>query len=62
LIHPLRTSSTLSYFILGSAIEVALLAGVVYFAWTWPKVAPATTAPGRAAPAHHVPQTAPSTA
>lgn len=27
-----------NYFILGSAIEVALLAAVVYFAWTWPKV------------------------
>src|ERR671934_3071067 len=26
-----------SYYILGSAIEVALLAAVVYFAWTWPK-------------------------
>jgi hypothetical protein len=27
-----------NYFILGSLIEVALLAGVVYYAWTWPKV------------------------
>lgn len=26
-----------SYYILGSAIEVALLAGIVYYAWTWPK-------------------------
>jgi hypothetical protein len=26
-----------NYFILGSAIEVALLAGIVYYAWTWPK-------------------------
>jgi Family of unknown function (DUF6326) len=26
-----------SYFILGSVIEVALLAAVVYYAWTWPK-------------------------
>jgi hypothetical protein len=25
------------YFILGSAIEVVLLAGVAYYAWTWPK-------------------------
>lgn len=31
-----------SYYILGSAIEVALLAGVGYLAWTWPK---ATDAP-----------------
>ncbi len=27
-----------SYYILGSAMEVALLAAVVYYAWTWPKV------------------------
>lgn len=26
-----------TYFILGSAIEVALLAGIAYYAWTWPK-------------------------
>ena len=25
------------YFILGSAIQVALLAGIAYYAWTWPK-------------------------
>jgi hypothetical protein len=28
-----------NYYILGSAIEVALLAAVVYYAWTWPSVA-----------------------
>ena len=28
-----------NYYILGSAIEVALLAAVVYYAWTWPKEA-----------------------
>ena len=26
-----------SYFILGSAIEVMLLAGIVYYAWNWPR-------------------------
>jgi hypothetical protein len=26
------------YFILGSLLEVVLLAGVVYYAWTWPRV------------------------
>ena len=26
-----------NYFILGSAIEVGLLAGIAYYAWTWPK-------------------------
>src|SRR5262249_19273378 len=25
------------YYILGSAIEVALLTAIVYYAWTWPK-------------------------
>ncbi len=27
-----------SYYILGSGIEVALLAAVVYYAWTWPRL------------------------
>jgi hypothetical protein len=32
------------YYILGSAVEVALLATIVYFAWTWPREArPAST-------------------
>jgi hypothetical protein len=26
-----------NYFIFGSAIEVVLLAAVVYYAWTWPR-------------------------
>lgn len=30
-----------NYYIFGSAIEVALLAAIVYFAWTWPKETPA---------------------
>ena len=29
-----------SYYILGSAIEVMLLAAIVYYAWTWPPEAP----------------------
>ncbi|MGB8382244.1 MAG: DUF6326 family protein [Dermatophilaceae bacterium] len=33
------------YYILGSLIEAALLAGVVYYAWTWPKASDAVTAP-----------------
>lgn len=28
-----------NYYILGSAIEVGLLAAVAYYAWTWPKAA-----------------------
>jgi predicted ferric reductase len=31
-----------NYYILGSAIEVALLAAVGYYAWTWPRLAPPT--------------------
>ena len=27
-----------SYYVLGSAIEVALLAGIAYYAWTWPRL------------------------
>jgi hypothetical protein len=27
-----------SYYILGSSVEMALLAAVVYHAWTWPKL------------------------
>ncbi|MBL8929500.1 MAG: hypothetical protein JNL54_05205 [Kineosporiaceae bacterium] len=26
------------YYVLGSAVEVALLAGVAWYAWTWPRV------------------------
>ena len=29
-----------NYYILGSAIEVGLLAAIVYHAWTWPKLTP----------------------
>ena len=32
-----------SYYILGSAIEAALLAAIVYYAWTWPTEAPPTS-------------------
>ena len=27
-----------NYYVLGSAIEVALLAAIVYYAWTWPRI------------------------
>ena len=33
-----------NYYILGSAIEVAQLAGIVYFAWAWPTETPRTSA------------------
>jgi hypothetical protein len=35
-----------SYYILGSAVEVALLAAIVYYAWTWPKETPVTATTG----------------
>jgi hypothetical protein len=42
-----------NYYILGSAIEVALLAGIAYYAWTWPTATdPAATAPPEESAAH----------
>jgi hypothetical protein len=38
------------YYVLGSVIEIALLAAIVYCAWTWPKEAPRASTTGRAAP------------
>jgi hypothetical protein len=32
------------YYVLGSLIEAALLGGVVYYAWTWPKATDAVAA------------------
>jgi len=32
-----------NYYILGSAIEVAQLAAIVYYAWNWPKETPPTS-------------------
>ncbi len=29
-----------NYYVFGSVLEVALLAGVTYYAWTWPKLGP----------------------
>lgn len=44
-----------NYFILGSVTEAALLAGVTYYAWTWPKVTHAVAAPeGESRPEVHV--------
>ena len=31
------------YYLLGSVLEVALLAAVAYYAWTWPKLAASTS-------------------
>lgn len=49
-----------NYFILGSVVEAALLAGVVYYAWTWPKVTnPVDASPDESTahtPAHPAPQ------
>jgi hypothetical protein len=43
-----------NYCILGSAIEVALLAALVYYAWTWPKEHPRSSTTGRKAAADGV--------
>lgn len=34
-----------NYYLLGSLVEVALLAGVAYYAWTWPTTTDVVTAP-----------------
>jgi Family of unknown function (DUF6326) len=39
-----------SYYLLGSAFEIALLAAIVYYAWTWPKETPPTSTTGCATP------------
>jgi Family of unknown function (DUF6326) len=33
-----------NYYLLGSAVELALLGSVAYYAWTWPRLAPSPTA------------------
>lgn len=30
------------YYVLGSAVEIAMLAGIAYYAWTWPRQASAS--------------------
>src|ERR671936_1755931 len=47
------------YYILGSAVEVALLAAIVYYAWTWPKATRSTSATGREAPSQEIQPTPP---
>ncbi len=47
-----------NYYILGSAIEVALLAAIAYYAWTWPKKAPPASTTGRGATPHPIQTTA----
>ena len=34
------------YYVLGSVLEVVLLVGIVYYAWTWPTVSGSRSAPG----------------
>jgi hypothetical protein len=43
-----------TYYIFGSAIEVALLVAIVYYAWTWPRVAPLASTSGRETTPHHI--------
>jgi hypothetical protein len=47
-----------NYYILGSAIEIALLTTIVYYAWTWPKENPPSTT-GREVTLHDIQPTAP---
>ncbi|HSJ82672.1 MAG TPA: DUF6326 family protein [Acidimicrobiia bacterium] len=43
-----------NYYILGSAIEVVLLAAIGYYAWTWPKLSLPTSATGGEATPNHI--------
>lgn len=43
-----------NYYVLGSAVEVALLGSVAYVAWTWPRLAPSQSALKPAATARTV--------
>jgi hypothetical protein len=42
------------YYLLGSAVEVALLVAIVRTAWVWPKETPTTSTTGRGAAPHNV--------
>ena len=42
------------YYLFGSVLEVALLAAIVYHAWTWPKETPTASTIGRGAAPHNV--------
>lgn len=42
-----------NYYILGSAVEVGLLATIVYYAWTWPRLARSTSDSEREATTDH---------
>ena len=48
-----------NYYIFGSAVEVAALTAIVYYAWTWPRATPPTAPTGREATPHHSPPPAP---
>ena len=43
-----------NYYVLGSAIEVVLLAAIVYYAWTWPKLGSPVSATGRDTTSEHI--------
>ncbi len=47
-----------NYYILGSAVEVALLGAILYYAWTWPKETPPASTTGREATPRHIQTTA----
>ena len=43
-----------NYYLLGSAIEAAQLAAIVYYAWTWPKETPPTSTSAAGSRPHHI--------
>ena len=43
-----------NYYVLGSAVEVALLGSVAYYAWTWPRLATSPSVTERVVTRHRV--------
>jgi hypothetical protein len=43
-----------NYWIVGSAVEIALLGSVAYYAWTWPRLASSRTTTERVVTPHAV--------
>lgn len=46
------------YYLVGSAVELALLASIAYYAWTWPRVSPVTSTSSATASPYAVPTSA----
>jgi hypothetical protein len=48
-----------SYYVVGSAVEVALLVGIAAYAWSWPKRSPSTVADVQESESYVIPNATP---